>query len=257
MERMAPKSLCLTTALAPVPAFLGGSCPWGCSLRRPCRRGSSLLDSPSPNLYAAGSEKEKRAGCPLHGATIAQSFVFCNRGCGRGSPWTGGLVAASALLQRRVRLGLRRYPARSTLQRFPETGGLPCTPGGGCAPCTLLGERRRHRLLTSASGRFLTCLRRDKRRGPWRAPLSHLAHPPAFLGTGILAVRPAHPAWGTRRERRFLVVGASGRFLAFARRRGQGKRPQPSLGRQRRDGSLLDGRRPTASLLWLPTCPAG
>ncbi len=57
-----------------------------------------------------------------------------------GASWTEGFVVACALLQPRVWLGLRRYPARSTLQRFWKQGDSPCTPGGGCAPCTLLGN---------------------------------------------------------------------------------------------------------------------
>ncbi len=82
---MAPKSLCLTTAVAPVPAFLGGSCPLGCSLSAPATGGFSVV-SPQCNMYAAGSEKGKRAGGPLHGDTIAHSFAFCN---GAVSGWRG------------------------------------------------------------------------------------------------------------------------------------------------------------------------
>ena len=80
---MVPKSLCLTTAFAPVPAFLGGSCPLGCSLSAPATGGCSVVGAVL--MYAAGSEEEKRAGGSLHGGTIAQSFVFCNGGCGGAS----------------------------------------------------------------------------------------------------------------------------------------------------------------------------
>ncbi len=106
----------------------------------------------------------------------------------RGFSWTDGLVVACALLQRRVRFGLRPSSAEGlvvacaliqrrvwfglrphsteglvwpaplshlpTLQRFWVQGDSPCTPGGGCAPCTPLGR--------------------------WRGQLSHL--PP---GTGV------------------------------------------------------------------------
>ena len=106
--------------------------------RRPSAGEFSVV-SPRSEMYAAGSREEKRAGGPLPRGTIAQSFLFCNGG--EGSPWTEGLVAACALLQGRVRFGLRRYPARSALRRFPEQGDSPCTPGGGCAPCTPLGTR--------------------------------------------------------------------------------------------------------------------
>ncbi len=53
---MAPKSLCLITALAPVPAFLGGSCPLGCSLSAPATGGFSVV-SPRYIRYVAGSEE--------------------------------------------------------------------------------------------------------------------------------------------------------------------------------------------------------
>ena len=144
---MAPKSLCLTTAFAPVPAFLGGSCPSGCSLSAPATGGLSMV-SPQYLRYAAGSEKEKGAGDRLHGGTIAQLFVFCKGGLAgvsdsgvRPPMGTDGFVLACALHQRRVWLGVRRYPARTALRRFWKQGDTPCTPGGGCAPCTLLGGR--------------------------------------------------------------------------------------------------------------------
>ena len=88
---MAPNRLCLITALAPVPAFLGGSCPLGCSLNAPATGGCSVF-SLQWSMYAAGSEKEKRAGCPLHGATIAQLFVFCKGGVGGALPGRKVLV---------------------------------------------------------------------------------------------------------------------------------------------------------------------
>ena len=174
---MAPNRLCLITALAPVPAFLGGSCPLGCSLSAPAAGGFSVF-SLQCKMYAAGSEKEKRAGCPLHGAIIAQLFVFCNGGVAGASDsgvrplmGTDGLVLACALLRRRVWLGLRRCPTGPPSNVFQNRGTPPVTPGGnqgfpapsferqvrlslsiagdslypgrGCAPCTLLGERRR------------------------------------------------------------------------------------------------------------------
>ena len=54
------KSLCLTTAFSPVPAFLGGSCPLGCSLKRPCHRGLSMV---SPQCsHVCGRLREREAG---------------------------------------------------------------------------------------------------------------------------------------------------------------------------------------------------
>ena len=141
---MAPKSLCLTTACAPVPRFLGGFCPLGCSLSAPATGGFSVV-SLQCNMYAAGSEKEKGAGGRLHGGTIAHPFVFCNGGvAGPRTPasahrW-GRMVLSwpAALHQRRDWLGLRRCPTGPPSNVFGYRGTPPCTPGGGCAPCTLL-----------------------------------------------------------------------------------------------------------------------
>ena len=142
---MAPNRLCLITALAPVPAFLGGSCLLGCSLNAPATGGCSVV-SLQCSMYAAGSEKEKRAGCPLHGGIIAQLFAFCNGGmAGAG---VGGLRGGGE--EGWVCLGLRRHPARSALRRFQEQGESPCLPGGGCALAPLLGERRQARVETPA-----------------------------------------------------------------------------------------------------------
>ncbi len=172
---MAPNRLCLITAQAPVPAFLGGSCPLGCSLSAPATGGCSVF-SLQCSMYAAGSEKEKRAGCPLHGGTIAHLFVFCKGGVagartpasarrwGRmGLSWPApsfgeGSGLACALLRRRVWLGLRRCPTCPPSNVFGNRG-TRCTPGGGLpshAPC--LVERRRQRFLAWRVGtRFLTC----------------------------------------------------------------------------------------------------
>ena len=154
---MAPRSLCHTTAIAPVPAFLGRSCPLGCSLSAPATGGLSMV-SPQYIRYAAGSEKEKRAGGRLHGGTIAQSFLFCNRAEAEGLTWTECPVAACALLQRKVWLGMGRYPPAPP-SNVLRNRGTRCTPGGGAAPCTLLGGGRRRRLLTWRVGTILVCPR--------------------------------------------------------------------------------------------------
>ena len=140
---MTPGSLCLTTAFAPVPAFLGGSCPLGCSLSAPAIGGCSVVSAVL--MYAAGSKEEQRAGVRLHGATIAQLFVFCN----------GGLAgeAGTASARRWGRMVLS-WPAPSITggvglacavappappSDVLRNRGTRCTPGGGCAPCTPLG----------------------------------------------------------------------------------------------------------------------
>ena len=127
------------------PTFLGGSCPLGCSLSAPATGGCSVF-SLQCSMYAAGSEKEKRAGCPLHGAIIAQLFVFCNRG------WQGPLTPASA--RRRGRMVLS-WPAPSISEgsglacavvppahppTLLETGGLAVPPAGAAPPAPCLGD---------------------------------------------------------------------------------------------------------------------
>ena len=158
---MAPRSLCLTTAFAPVPAFLGGSCPLGCSLSAPATGGFSVF-SLQCNMYAAGSEKEKRAGGRLHGGYYSTLVRILQWGVG--IAWTEGLVVACAAI-----------PPAPPSDVFGYRG-TRCTPGGGCAPCTPLGERRRRRLLT------------------WRIGTRFLAFPPAPPGgtSGSL-----HPPFGT------------------------------------------------------------
>ena len=66
MERDSSKQPVPYNALAPVPTFLGGSCPLGCSLSAPATGGFSVV-SLQCNMYVAGSEKEKQAPGPLHG----------------------------------------------------------------------------------------------------------------------------------------------------------------------------------------------
>ena len=148
---MAPKSLCLTTAFAPVPAFLGGSCPLGCSLSAPATGGFSVV-SPQYIRYAAGSKEEKRAGGRLHGGTIAQSFCFCKGGLALPNPplGTGGGRGGTYG-------GERHCPTWPTLRRFWDRGSPPVPPAGA-AP--LHPARRRSRACVGASGRFLACPRR-------------------------------------------------------------------------------------------------
>ena len=193
---MAPNRLCLITAQAPVPAFLGGSCPLGCSLNAPATGGCSVF-SLQCSLYAAGSGKEKWAGCPLHGAIIAHLFVFCKGGMA-GPPdsgvrplmgtgvlsWLAPAISGGSGLACAVVL-----PAHPPT--FLETGGLAVPRAGAAPPAPCLGE----------GGSVVACALLQWGGLAWRAPLSHLAHPPTFLETGGLAVppaggcRPLHPAW--------------------------------------------------------------
>ena len=169
---MAPNRLCLITALAPVPAFLGRSCPLGCSLSAPAAGGFSVF-SLQCSMYAAGSEKEKRAGCPLHGAIIAHLFVFCKGGVagppdsgGRTSVGTDGLVLACALDQGMVWVGVRRCPTGPPSNVFGNRGTPPVPPAGAAPPAPCFGDRGGSVFSPGASGRFLAC-QRARGRG-WR-----------------------------------------------------------------------------------------
>ena len=134
-------------------------------------------------MYAAGSEKEKRAPGPLHGGTIAHPFVFCKGGgaeAGRGAllwpapSFGGGSGLACAVVP----------PAHPPT--FLGTGGLPCTPGGGCAPCTPLGGRRRQCFLTWRVGMLPSQGKRDRDPLPNLPPSTRAGTeaPPGGLGEG-------------------------------------------------------------------------
>ncbi len=174
---MAPKSLCLTAAFAPVPAFLGGSCPLGCSLSAPATGGFSVF-SLQCNMYAAGSEKEKRAGGPLHGGYYSTIVLLLQEGAPPGRrvllwpapSFNGGSGLACAAIPPAPPSNVFRnrgtppvppagaaplHPAwgrdeRGLMARRPailpalpwdvfQNRGTRCTPGGGCVSCTLLG----------------------------------------------------------------------------------------------------------------------
>ncbi len=139
---MAPKSLCLTTAVAPVPTFLGGSCPLGCSLSAPATGGFSVV-SPQHIRYAAGSEEEKRAGGRLHGGTIAQLFVFCKgslAGLGVGVGVAGGegergrmvLAWPAPSISRGIGLACAVVPPSPPSNAFGNRGHA--VPPAGAAP---------------------------------------------------------------------------------------------------------------------------
>ena len=110
---------------------------WRAPLSRP-HRPPTFLETGGPPLYP------RRGLCPLHPAGgRAAAFAYLPPGAGVGTrcaSWTEGLVVASALLERRVWLGLRAIPPAPPSDVFGNRG-TRCTPGGGCAPCTLLGDQ--------------------------------------------------------------------------------------------------------------------
>ena len=140
----------------------------GCSLSAPATGGFSVF-SLQCSMYAAGSEKEKRAGGRLHGGTIAQLFVFCKgslAGLGVGVGVAGGegergrmvLAWPAPSISRGIGLACAVVPPSPPSNAFGNRG-TRCTPGGGCAPCALLGERRRRSSPWRVQTPFLACPR--------------------------------------------------------------------------------------------------
>ena len=135
------KSLCLTAAFSPFPAFLGGSCPSGCSLSAPATGGLSMV-SPQYIRYAAGSEKEKRAWGPLHWGYYSTPVRILQ--WGGGITWTEGLVVACAAPSAEglfwpVPLSRPLHPPT-----FLETGGLAVPPAGAAPPAPRSAGRKPH-----------------------------------------------------------------------------------------------------------------
>ena len=158
---MAPGSLCLTTALAPVPTFLGGSCPLGCSLSAPATGGFSVV-SPQYIRYAAGSEKEKRAGGRLHGSTIAQLFGFCNGGGAEASPAAGGrdwgrvvLLWPTPSFSGGSGVACAAIPPAPPSNVFRNRGTPPAPPGGALGSLHPAWGTEGVACSPGASGRFL------------------------------------------------------------------------------------------------------
>ncbi len=146
-------------------------------------------------MYAAGSEKEKRAGGPPHWGHYSTPVRILQWGVG------------GALPGRRVLVWRAPLSHRPTLQRFPGQGDTPCTPGGNQGfPAPSLGRQVRPSL--SIAGDTLYPRRGLRPLHPLlgemrKAPSFHLARPPTLLGTGGLAIlprkhRPLRPAWGRR-----------------------------------------------------------
>ncbi len=133
---------------------------------RPFCPGGLAMDSPSPHVCGR-----------VYGATLAQSFVFCN-----GGGWhnlDGGVLLRPAPSFRGVWLGLRRHPARSALQRFWVRGDS-LYPRRGLRP--LHPARGRDGGLASQGGRD---------RGP-PSESDHASHCPQFdLLTPLLVHRGA------------------------------------------------------------------
>ena len=212
-------SLCRTTAFAPVPAILGGSCPLGCSLNAPATGGCSVF-SLQCSLYAAGSEKEKRAGGPLHGDIIAHLFVFCKGvlagpslggGCccglrrpsAEGLAWpvpsfSGGIGLACAVLQRRDWLGLRRPSAEGLAWPAPSFSG-----GIGLA-CAFVPPAHPPTFLETGGLPLYPRRGRSPLRPPWRDEQGTVVPPSppsdAFGNRGThhtpAEATPPAPCWG-------------------------------------------------------------
>ena len=128
---MAPKSLCLTTAFAPVPTFLGGSCPLGCSLSAPATGGFSVV---SPQCSCMRQAPRRRSGPAAHFMGYHSTIVrILQGGWGSGGSRGGGGAA-------RGTEGLA-WPAPLSRPLLPptflEAGGHAAPPAGAAplAPC--------------------------------------------------------------------------------------------------------------------------
>ena len=159
---MAPRS----SALAPVPGFLGGSCPLGCSLSAPATGGFSVVSTVL--MYAAGSEEEKGVGGLLHGDTIAQVFVFCKGGwqwaCAVAVGRRGGRMVLSwraPSISGGVGLACAAIPPAPPSNVF-RNRGTRCTPGGGWISQTGWLSWRRTRTASSFAMPTLRHLRLDR-----------------------------------------------------------------------------------------------
>ena len=156
---MAPKSLCLTTALAPVPAFLGGSCPLGCSLSAPATGGFSVV---SPSALCMRQAPRREGGRrPTSWGYYSTMFVFCK---GSGAFWAGadsGVRSAEGLawapppaFTALQWLGGRRCPTGPPSYVFGNRGTPPVPPAGAAPPAPRWGNGVV--FSPGASGRFLT-----------------------------------------------------------------------------------------------------
>ena len=131
-------SLCLTAAFAPVPAILGGSCPLGCSLSAPATGGLSMVSAVP--MYAAGSEKEKRAGGPLHWGHYSTLVRILQWGVGGVLPGRMVLLWSASSFSGGSGLACAVVPPAHP-PTFLETGGPPLHPRREPrVPCTLLRE---------------------------------------------------------------------------------------------------------------------
>ena len=77
MERDGSKEPVPRNGIGSGPIFPRTVARLGMLPRRPATGGFSMVSAAL--MYAAGSKEEKQAPGPLHGGTIAQSFLFCNR----------------------------------------------------------------------------------------------------------------------------------------------------------------------------------
>ncbi len=177
---MAPKSLHLTTAFAPVPTFLGGSCPLGCSLSAPATGGFSMT---SPQCSCMRQAPRRRSGPAAHFMGYHSTSVRICKGVLAGPSLGGGCCcgqrppSAEGLLWPAPLSHLARPPT------FLETGGHPLYPRRGLRPLhPWLGTKGVVVACALLYGMVWLGLRR----------LSHLAHPPTFLETG--GTPPVPPA---------------------------------------------------------------
>ena len=119
-----------------VSPFLGRS--WGWRTFPQMRRHREILYGfPLCTMYAAGSKEEKRAGGPLHGGTLAQMSLFCNRG--GAFPGRMVLLWPAPSYSRGTGLACAAIPPAPP-SNVLWTGGLAVPPAGAAPPAPRLGE---------------------------------------------------------------------------------------------------------------------
>ena len=135
---MAPKSLCRTTAFTPVPTFLGGSCPLGCSLSAPATGGFSVV-SPQCSCMRQAPRKRSGPGADFMGYHSTTVRILQGGGCFLDGGSCCGLRPPSAEGQ----AWLRRCPACPPSNVFRNRGTPPVPPAGAAPPAPCVGTEVR------------------------------------------------------------------------------------------------------------------
>ena len=165
----------------------------GCSLSAPATGGFSVV-SPQYSMYAAGSEKEKRAGGPLHWGHHSTIVRILQWGVGGALPGWRVLLWLAPSFSGGSGLACAAIPPAPPSNVFQDRGTPPVTPGGAAPLHPAWGKRGFRGGLRPPSAGGLAWSRRCPT-GPPSSVFSNRgtrctpagAAPPApCLGTGVL-----------------------------------------------------------------------